>query len=125
MVAVTPGQTPLAEVVTVALGNGYTPIDTNASGVAQPFTVVDNLKSDVTNKVAFVDVPVGADNVAPAVKAVQDGIAPAIRLFAVKVTVPPVPQNVANEEVIEGEVNVTVITTGVRAPSHVPFVSAT
>ena len=87
--------------------------------------MVDNLKSDVTNKVAFVDVPVGADNVAPAVKAVQEAIAPAIRLFAVKVTVPPVPQNVANEEVIEGEVNVTVIATGVRAPSHVPFVSAT
>ena len=87
--------------------------------------MVDNLNSDVDDKVASVVVPVAADNVTPAVKDVQEAIAPAIRLFAVKVTVPPAPQKVATEGVIVGDVNVTGIATAVRAPSHVPSVSAT
>ena len=112
----------------MAVGNGYTPIETYAligkqvAFVAVPVT----MKSEVSVSDALTIAPDVALKVAVAFKLVQAKVIPVSEEVAVKVLAPPIPQNEAVDAATEtvGGV-VTVKTTGVLKLSQKPSNSET
>ena len=101
IVALVPGQTPLAVVVTVAVGKGYTPTEIKATEGQPPlFGVPVTLKSVVAEIVAVVEDPDVVLKVVPLVNDSQVYTTPVIEELAVNVTSPPVPQKLGTEGVI-------------------------
>ena len=100
IVTLVPGQTPEAEVVTVAVGKGYTPILFTVVKSGHPRALTVNLKSEVLVIVVLVGFAVVDDKTTPAVKDSQSIDADELIGPACNDKPPPAPQKTSSEETI-------------------------